>query len=318
MSSLNFHHLHSFWSVAREGHLTRAAEGLHVAPSALSAQIRQLEEHLGTPLFHRQGRRLVLTEAGKIALVYADDIFRGGAELVATLQEGRRGDEPLRIGAVATLSRNFLESFLRPWLGRRDAGVRLVSGRLDDLVERLRRHELDVVLGNRPPEARGEGRFSTRLLARQQVSVVGPAGTRPLAFPGALAEHALLVPGRDSDVRSDFDAWVDRLGLRVHVMAEVDDMATLRLLARDTGGLAVLPAIVVRDELDQGLLVEHAVVPEVYEHFYAVTVDRLFPHPLLEELLARQGEEILGPVRPAAPSPRPGRRTGRPRRKTRR
>ena len=106
MSRLNFHHLHYFWAVAREGNLTRAAEKLHVAQSALSKQIRVLEDQLGQPLFARVGRTLKLTEAGQLALGYADSIFASGSELVALLREGRREERHvLRIGAVATLSR---------------------------------------------------------------------------------------------------------------------------------------------------------------------------------------------------------------------
>ncbi|HYW49942.1 MAG TPA: LysR family transcriptional regulator, partial [Gemmatimonadaceae bacterium] len=118
---LNYHHLHYFRAVAHEGNLTRAAEQLRVAPSALSTQIRQLETQLGQPLFTRQGRTLVLTEAGRIALAYADTIAGAGNELVATLREGRRQErEVLRIGAVATLSRNFQRGFLNPLMGKPD------------------------------------------------------------------------------------------------------------------------------------------------------------------------------------------------------
>ncbi|MEO0604224.1 MAG: LysR family transcriptional regulator, partial [Myxococcota bacterium] len=106
-NNLNFHHLRYFWLVARNGNLTRTAQELHVSQSALSSQIRQLEEHIGEALFTREGRRLVLTEAGGIALSFADEIFGGGGRMVATLRGGRNREDVLRIGAVATLSRNF-------------------------------------------------------------------------------------------------------------------------------------------------------------------------------------------------------------------
>ena len=116
MSRLNYHHLHYFWAVAKQGNLTRAAEQLRVSQSALSTQIRQLEEQLGQPLFTRQGRSLLLTEPGRIALSYADRIFASGNELVATLRDGRGQErQVLRIGAVATLSRNFQKSLVRPY-----------------------------------------------------------------------------------------------------------------------------------------------------------------------------------------------------------
>ena len=128
MADLNYNHLRYFHTVAHEGNLTRAAEHLNVSQSAVSTQIRQLEERLGTPLFERRGRALHLTEAGRIALDHADAIFATGRELLATLQQSGRQRVPLRVGAQATLSRNFQLAFLRPLLGRQDVEVILRSG----------------------------------------------------------------------------------------------------------------------------------------------------------------------------------------------
>ena len=154
MNALNFHHLQYFWAVARVGSLTKAATSLHVAPSAVSAQVRQLEDQLGQPLFTREGRGLALTESGRIALAYADVIFATGRELVSTLGEGRAHGQILHIGAVATLSRNFQSSFLRPLIGGTDARLHLASGRFEDLLVHLQAHTLDVVLANPPPRPR--------------------------------------------------------------------------------------------------------------------------------------------------------------------
>ena len=150
MARLNFHHLHYFWAVAKEGHLTRAAEQLHVAQSALSSQIRQLEAQLGQTLFLREGRSLQLTEAGRVALAYAETIFASGNELMAVLRDGRqREQQVLRIGAMATLSRNFQENLLQPLLQRSDVSLVLQSGSLEELLARLAVHKLDAVLTNR-------------------------------------------------------------------------------------------------------------------------------------------------------------------------
>ena len=125
MRNLNFHHLYYFWVVAKEGHLTRAAQQLHVAQSALSSQIRQLEEQLGNPLFKRDGRTLRLTEVGHLVLQYAESIFNLGSELLATVASGElQRVQRLRIGAVATLSRNFQENFLLPVIGAEGVTLR--------------------------------------------------------------------------------------------------------------------------------------------------------------------------------------------------
>lgn len=297
MTRLNYHHLHAFWAVAKETHLTRAAERLHVAPSALSTQIRQLEEALGQPLFERQARALKLTEAGRVALGYAESIFASGTELVSVLREGRRAQrQVLRIGAVATLSRNFQENFLAPLLGRDDVELVLQSGSLAELLTRLRVHTLDLVLSNRRVHGSADEPWRCRRIARQPVSLVGRPWKRRRAFrfPEDLAALPLLVPGRDSDIRAGFDLLCEQLGVRYTVKAEVDDMALLRLLARDAGGMALVPSVVVRDELKTGALVEHAVVPDLFETFHAISVPRHFAPPLLRELLARPEAEVLG------------------------
>jgi len=297
MSRLNYHHLHYFWAVAREGHLTRAAHQLHVSQSALSAQIKQLEDQLGQPLFNRQRRALQLTEAGRVALAYADTIFSTGNELMATLRDGQRLErQVLRIGAVSTLSRNFQENFIAPLLQRPDVELVLQSGSLAELLVRLSVHTLDLVLSNRQVHGDADHPWRCRRIARQPVSLVGRprAADQAFRYPDELAEVPLLLPGRDNDIRAGFDLLCDQLGLRFRVLAEVDDMAMLRLLARDTLGVALLPAVVVRDELRSGVLEEYAVLPHLYESFYAITVQRHFEPPLLKALLQRDEADVLG------------------------
>jgi LysR family transcriptional activator of nhaA len=296
MSRLNYHHLQYFWAVAKEGNLTRVAKRLHVSQSALSVQIRQLEAELGQPLFLRERRALVLTEAGRIALAYAERIFSNGSELLSTLKDGQRRERTvLRIGAVATLSRNFQESFVKPLLSRDDVELVLQSAGLDELISRLDVHALDLVLSNRsvPPDA--ERTWQCRRIARQPVSLVGRPRKRrkPFRFPEDLDGMRVLLPGRTSEVRARFDLFCDQLGIRTEVLAEVDDMAMLRLLARDTQELALVPTVVVRDELRAGTLEEYCVVPDLHEQFYAITVKRHFQHPALKALLARTDAEIL-------------------------
>ena len=299
MSRLNYHHLHYFWAVAKDGNLTRTAEQLHVSQSALSTQIKQLEDQLGQALFTRTSRALQLTEAGRVALTYADTIFETGNELTALLRDGKQlARQVLRIGGVATLSRNFQENFVKPLIKRKDVELVLQSGSLDDLLTRLSVHNLDVVLSNRKVNADSQHPWRCRRVARQPVSLVGkPLGKgKAFRFPQQLAEEPLLLPGRDSDIRAGFDVLCDQLGLRYQVLAEVDDMAMLRLLARDSGHVALVPSIVVQDELRSGKLQEYCVVPNLHENFYAITVQRHFEPPLLKTLLKRPQAEVLGDI----------------------
>ena len=292
---LNYHHLHYFWAVAREGNLTRAAQRLHVAPSALSTQIRQLEVQLGQPLFERRGRTLTLTEAGRIALDYADTIVTAGNELVGTLRDGRRAERHvLRVGAVATLSRNFQRAFLAPVLTDPSLSLVLQSGSLAELLSRLRAHTLDVVLSNRRVPEDAEHAWRSRRIARQQVSLVGPKRRTRFRFPDELAEVPLLLPSRDHEIRTAFDVLCDERGLRPTIIAEADDMAMLRVLARELDVVTLVPAVVVRDELRDGRLTEYCPVPDLFEEFYAISVTRQYQPPLLRTLLARRATEVLG------------------------
>ena len=287
MRRLNFHHLHYFWAVAKEGNLTRAAQSLHVAQSALSTQIRALEEQLGHALFIRSGRNLLLTEAGQLVLDYADSIFALGSELQMTLQGALQANRQLRVGAVATLSRNFQENLLRPFLGRAELRITLESGSLGELLERLALHKLDVVLTNQAVSSDAQRSWRCRLLDRQSVCLVGPPRSGSFDLRRDLQQARLIVPGRSSDIRSRFELFCDSQGLQPDICAEVDDMAMLRLLARDSGDMALLPAVVVQDELHSGVLQLYAEIPEIAEQFFAVTLQRQFRLDVLDELLGQ-------------------------------
>jgi len=305
MSGLNYNHLHYFWVVAREGHLTRAAERLHVSQSALSTQIRKFEDRLGQKLFDRQGRRLVLTEAGQIALDYADGIFSAGEEMLATLKSSERHSRQIvSVGALATLSRNFQIAFLEPLLANEDVELVLRSGSLVELMAELEAHRLDIVLVNQEPLRGTESRWIVHRVAEQPVSLVcDPARSRSSADARALlAEHPLILPSRHSGVRSAVDAYLAKQSITPAIAAEVDDMAMMRLLARENVGLAVLPPIVVRDELRSGRLVEAATLPGIVESFSAITLQRRFPNPLISLLVDAYRPEPIGPqtVQPAA------------------
>ncbi len=292
MPELNYHHLRYFQIVAHEGHLTRAAERLNVSQSALSSQIRQLEDRLGQPLFERRGRALHLTEAGRIALDHADSIFETGRELVSILKQTSQTRRPLRIGAIATLSRNFQLAFLKPVLGRADVEVILRSGSRAELLEALTMLHLDLVLTNHPPDTAALTPFIVHRLAEQAVGLIGIPSLCPpgLSLPERLATAPLILPTPASGPRSDFDALASRLGISPKIAAEVDDMAMVRLLAREGVGLAVIPPIVVKDELASGALVDAEHLPGIRETFFAVLMRRKYPNPLIQSLLQPMGK----------------------------
>lgn len=295
MKALNFNHLRYFWAVAHEASLTRAAERPNLSQSALSVQIQKLEHQIGHALFERVGKRLVLTEAGQIALDYADTVFQAGDELLSTLDGRPMADrQVLRVGALTTLSRNFQLEFLRPLVGRTDVELIVRSGTIRDLLAQLEAHSIDVVLSNSAAPRDARASFRNHLLDQQPVSLVGRprAGQRPFRFPDDLRQEPILLPSLDSDIRVGFDHLLDLAGIRPIILAEVDDMAMLRLLAREREGVTLVPPIVVADELESGVLVERCRVLNLTESFYAIIQKRRFPNRLLAELLDRSAPGI--------------------------
>lgn len=286
---LNYKHLKYFWTVAHEGSLARASEVLHISAPALSVQIQKLEDQLGHDLFERKGRQLHLNEAGRVALDYADTIFTAGNDLVGMLKGlDARSKQTVRVGAMATLSRNFQVDFLAPLLQREDIDIVVRSDGLKLLLEELDTLQLDVVLVNTLPTISHDVPWLTHLIAEQPVSVVGcPTRMHPeMDARELLAAEPLILPSTATSIRNNFDAWLAREGITPRIVAEVDDMAMIRLLTRADHGVAIAPPIVVRGELNSGRLVELEHFEELRESFYAITLKRRFENPLVRELLA--------------------------------
>ncbi|MBF9030310.1 LysR family transcriptional regulator [Rhodobacterales bacterium HKCCE3408] len=286
--ALNLHHLRLFRAVARDGTLTGAAHALNLSQSALSTQVRALEASLGQDLFERRGRGLVLTEAGRIALDHAEEIFRAADDLAATLRDAGSARRALRVGALATLSRNFQIAFLEPLIGREDIEVVVRSGSQADLLRGLQSMALDVVLTNLVPARDAASPYLVHDLSEQPVSLIGvPSdGRAGRSLHDLLSAEPLILPTPESALRASFDAMLERLAIVPRIAAEADDMAMLRLLARSGAGLVVIPPIVVRDELAAGTLVELERLDGISENFLAVTLQRRFPNPLVAEAIS--------------------------------
>jgi len=289
MEFLNYHHLRYFRVIAGELNLTRAARKLNLSPPALSVQLRQLEESLGHALFHRLPSGLELTEAGRMALDYADAIGRAGEELLDVMSHRVSTRRTiLRMGAVATLSRNFLLAFVAPILRRTEVELVLRSGSQSELLLAMQAHEVDMVLTNDAVHRDAQRPWHSHRLADQSVALVGKAEwkEKKLRFPHDFHEVPIILPGHTNNTRSAFDRLMSSANVRPHILAEIDDMAMLRLLAREGHGLALVPPVVVRDEMENGTLVITHQIPEIRETFYAITPSRRFPNPLVGELIA--------------------------------
>lgn len=295
LPQINFLHLRSFWAVAREGGVNRAAAAGRMSPSALSIQISTLEEALGQRLFERRGRRLVLTEAGRTALEHADRIFAAGRDLEDWFRGGAEGARrALRVGALASLSKNLQFDFVWPLLRDGTDAVTVEQGNQDDLLLALREHRLDVVLTSLPAGAGEAPALRQTVLGEMPVYLVGrpPFRIPRHPFPRWLDGLPLFLPSRRSSVRLEFDTLVARAGVKPQVRAEVDDMALLRLLALSGAGLALVPKIVVERELTSGAELRVERVPGLTERFFAITGARQREDGRIETLIAALSRQL--------------------------
>ncbi len=288
MEFLNYHHLRYFRIIATEGSIARAAARLKISPPALSIQLKHLEESLGTTLFDRSRRGLDLTEAGRLALDYAEVIGHAGEELMDVMKHRPvAGRQIVRMGAVSTLSRNFQIKFLKPLLGREDIEIVVRSGALGEMLGLLRSHQADIVLSNQAARHDAQTPWHSYLLEKQPVVLVGAPtwSQKTVRFPQDFADVPLVLPSMESQMRVEFDLRLEAAGIRPKVLAEVDDMAMLRLLAREEGGLALVPRVVVQGELKRGELVITHRLKGLHETFYAIVANKRFPNPLVARLI---------------------------------
>lgn len=289
--NLNYNHLYYFWMVAKEGNLTRAANRLFIAQSALSSQIKKLEYQLGKALFVKEGRGLVLSEAGMIAFTYAEKIFQMGNELDNLFKHQLdAANTVLKIGVISSLSRNFVENFIKPVLKRSDVQIHLISGSEIALLPELDVHRLDLILCNSLQNIQQQVLYRIKPIAKQHVSIVGkplPAG-KTFNLREDLPRYRLLLPGIGNELRSRFDQFCEAQQIQYQIMGEINDMPALRLLARDSAGVALLPTVVVQDEIKAGILQEYCKLPDVFERFYAISLKKQFESETVKFLLSRE------------------------------
>jgi LysR family transcriptional activator of nhaA len=289
---LNYRHLHYFWVTAQEGNFTRAAERLGVAVQTVSAQIGLLEHALGVTLLSPQGRRLVLTEAGRIAMDFANQIFQLGERLRQTIEDSSEGQRlRLRVGISDALPKLIAYRLLSGALAQPDP-VRLVceEGDFDDLVADLALHRLDVVLTDRPAATGSNLRVYSHPLGDCGITLFGtPALAKSCrkGFPNSLNGAPLLLPTRENALRDRLDQWFSARDLRPRIIGEFEDSALLMTFGRGGLGLFPAPAILADD-----IAAEYGAVPagdltEVREQFYAITAERRIRHPAIEALLAQ-------------------------------
>jgi len=283
MEWLNYHHLLYFWLTAREGSLTRACEELRLAPGTVSKQIHQLEHILGHKLFAKQGRGLVLTESGRVAYRYAEEIFGLGRELLDTLKDRPVG-RPLRVtvGVADVVPKLVAQRILEHALALEEP-LRLIcrEDRPVNLLRDLAAHELDLVLSDAPAPAEARVKAYSHLLGESDISffAAGSLATRlRRKWPASLEGMPVLLPAEGTVLRRSLDQWLDGLGLRPKVVGEFEDSALLAVFG--SRGVGAFPAqSVLSEEVERMHQVRRVGRTPVRERLYAVTVERRIKHP---------------------------------------
>jgi LysR family transcriptional activator of nhaA len=282
---LNYHHLLYFWTVAREGSIARACERLHLAQPTISAQIRALEKSLGEPLFERSGRRLVLTEVGRLVYRYADEIFTLGRELRDTIKGRPVGGRPLRlrVGVADALPKQVAYRLLEPAL-RLDEPLQIIcfEGKPDSLLADLALHALDIVLSDTPLGPGAKVRAFSHQLGECGVTVMGtPAVIQRLQgeFPASLNDAPMLLPTDNTTLRRSLEQWFDGLGLRPRIVAEFEDTALLKVFGQAGLGLFVIPSVVEAEVRQQYQVEVVGRTEAIRERFYAISIERKLKHP---------------------------------------
>lgn len=293
MEWLNYHHLRYFWAVAREGSLRRAAQKLNVSPPSVSAQIRELEEAFGEKLFRRSGRSNVLTDAGQVALRYADEIFSLGQELAnAVKQRPTAKALRLHVGVADSFPKLVTQQILQPVFAlAQPVHVICREGKVEDLLAQLAAHRLDVVLADEPAPGSLKVRVFNHPLGECGVTFCAGArlaSTLRRGFPRSLNGAPALLPAEGTGLRRSLDRWFQTLGVAPRIVAEFEDPALMKVMASGGQGFIPVPSIVAQEAVDRFSLRIVGATEKCRDQFFAITAERRIHHPAVAVLTNRE------------------------------
>lgn len=284
MEWLNYHHLLYFWVTAREGSITRASAVLNLTQPTISGQITALEQALGEKLFQKSGRGLVLTEMGRIAFNYADEIFSLGKELRETFRGRPTGRPPRLVVGIADVVPKLIAFRLIEPAFRMPQKVEVVCEEDEPqrLLGRLATHELDMVISDAPLPAGGAVKAYNHLLGESAIALFGTAELAKQyrrGFPRSLEGAPLLLPSAGTEVRRMLDQVLEELDVRPNVVAEFEDSALMKICGQSGLGIFPGPAAISKRIAQQYNVRELGALPGVRERFYVISPERRIKHP---------------------------------------
>jgi LysR family transcriptional regulator, transcriptional activator of nhaA len=285
MQWLNYHHLFYFRMIANEGGIARAAEKLHIGQPTLSSQLKQLEDSVGKALFERRNRKLILTEAGKAALDYANEIFKLGDEMLEVLKDRNPEDQPhLQIGALDSVPKNVILSLVLEAQKIFPCAVSILEGKGDELFRELRAHRIDLIVSNYPSQALEEAQVFSKSVAKLRVSVYGNAKFKNLKrdFPKSLNGKAFVLPTSHSKLRHDLNHFFKIHEIQAVPAAETQDTSLQKLLAEHGIGLAPFSEVAGVKEPN---LIRLGRLENVYEEIWLISAKRKLENPIAAKLM---------------------------------
>ena len=282
---MNFKHLHYFWVTAKAGGIMRAGEQLHTTPQTLSGQIKLLEEWLGRKLFRKSGRHLELTEDGRLALGYAEQIFTLGSELEAAVRQAHGGARVLdfRVGVADSVAKSVAYRLLEPALSVAEP-VRLIcsEGKFPDLLAQLALHRLDLVIADEPMSRRMSVKAFNHSLGTTAMSFfASPVLKAQLKgdFPQCLNDMPMLIQGAAASVRQQLEGWLTQYQIHPRIIGEFDDGALMTAFGREGRGVFMAPSVLEAETVAQFGVEVIGRTDELQEEFFAVSVERRITHP---------------------------------------
>ncbi len=300
MEWLNYHHLLYFWTVVHEGGVSRAAERLRLAQPTVSAQVKLLEDMIGDKLFERQGRRLVLTDVGRLVYRYADEIFGIGRELLETLKGRPAQGRPLSltVGVANAVPKLIVHRLLQPATAGEQA-IHLVcrEDSTETLLGELATHALDVVIADVPAPPHVRVKVFSHLLGESDTSFFagGPLAARlRRRFPRTLNDTPMLLPTAQTALRRGLDQWLEAEDLHPRIIGEFDDSALMKAFGQSGAAVFPAPAAIEAEVTRQYRVQVVGRVKAVRERYYAISAERRLKHPGVLAITNAAKQQLFG------------------------
>ncbi|MFC3120189.1 transcriptional activator NhaR [Agaribacter flavus] len=296
--NFNYKHLHYFWVVATEGSIARAADKLFITPQTISGQLSMLEERIGQPLFDRVGRRLRLTETGRLVLRYADEIFELGKELNDVLRGAPLvGTSEFIISAASALPKTIVYKILEPALNlSKDLSILCKEGPVETILGELAVHEVDMVLTDTPLSSAYSIKAYNHYLGQSSLTFfASPDLAKQLSgtFPACLNDQPILLPTKQYAVRQLFDKWCQDSNIFPIVRGQYDDSALMKSFGRAGFGIFFMPSIIEQEVVESFGVEIIGSLSEITQKFYAISAERKVTHPAVAAICSTARDIIF-------------------------